>query len=97
MNKTEFTKKVAEKAGIEVKAADASVKAAIAVIEEALRNGEKVKITGFGTFDVRKRPARKGKNPRTGEEIKIKASKSPVFKAGQALKNEANKRATKKK
>lgn len=97
MNKTEFTKKVAEKAGIGNKAAEASVKAVIDVIAEALRNGEKVQITGFGTFDVRKRPARKGKNPRTGEEIKIKASKSPVFKAGQSLKAEVSKRATKKK
>lgn len=97
MNKTEFTKKVAEKAGIEIKTADASVKAAVAVIGEALRNGEKVQITGFGTFDVRKRPARKGKNPRTGEEIKIKASKAPAFKPGQSLKTEVNKRATKKK
>lgn len=90
MNKTQFIAAVNKKVG--AKGADLYVNAAIAVIEESLKKGEKVQITGFGTFESRKRKARAGKNPRTGEAIKIKASKSPAFKPGQALKNAVNKK-----
>ncbi|MBO4422342.1 MAG: HU family DNA-binding protein [Clostridia bacterium] len=89
MNKTQFIAKVKEKAG---KDADVYVNAALEVIQDALKKGEKVQITGFGTFDVRKRAARTGKNPATGEAIKIKASKTPVFKAGQSLKKAVSKK-----
>ncbi len=92
MNKTQFIAAVTKKAGAEAKDAGAYVNAAIAVIEEALKKGEKVQITGFGTFEARKRKARTGKNPRTGESIKIKASKSPSFKPGQSLKKAVNKK-----
>jgi len=89
MNKTQFIAAVSKKAGVDSKAV---VNAAIAVIEEALKKDEKVQITGFGTFEARKRKARKGKNPRTGEAIKIKASKSASFKPGQSLKVAINKK-----
>ncbi len=89
MNKTQFINAVKAKAG---KDAEAYVNASIAVIEEALKKGEKVQITGFGTFEVRKHKARVGKNPRTGESVKIKASKSVAFKPGQTLKNGINKK-----
>ena len=92
MNKTQFISAVQKKAGVDAKTADACVKAAIAVIEGSLKKGEKVQITGFGTFDVRKRGARTGKNPRTGEAVKIKASKAVAFKAGQTLKVAVNKK-----
>ena len=89
MNKTQFIAAVSKKAGVDAKGV---VNAAIAVIEEALKKDEKVQITGFGTFEARKRKARKGKNPRTGEAIKIKASKSASFKPGQSLKVAINKK-----
>ena len=92
MNKTQFISAVAKKAAVDAKTADACVNAVIAVVEASLKKGEKVRITGFGTFDVRKRSARTGKNPRTGEAVKIKASKAPAFKAGQTLKNAVNKK-----
>lgn len=92
MNKTQFINAVQEKAGVSAKTADACVNAAIAVVEASLKKGDKVQITGFGTFDVRKRKARTGKNPRTGEAVKIKASKSVAFKPGQTLKNAVNKK-----
>ena len=92
MNKTQFISAVQKKAAVDAKTADACVNAAIAVIEASLKKGEKVQITGFGTFDVRKRGARTGKNPRTGEAVKIKASKAPAFKAGQTLKDAVNKK-----
>ena len=92
MNKTEFIAAVSKKAGAEAKGAGAYVNAAIEVIEEAIKKGEKVQITGFGTFEQRARKARKGKNPRTGEAIKIKASKSVSFKPGQSLKKAVNKK-----
>lgn len=90
MNKTEFISAVQKKAGVDAKTADACVKAVIAVVEESLKNGEKVQITGFGTFDVREHAERTGKNPRTGEAVKIEASKVVVFKAGQTLKDGIN-------
>lgn len=87
MNKTELVSAVAEKAGLSKKNADAAVNAAIDAITEALKAGDKVALVGFGTFEVRARAERMGKNPQTGEAIKIAASKVPAFKAGKALKD----------
>ena len=81
VKKTGFTKKDAEKA----------LAAVTEVITDALADGEKVQVVGFGSFEVRNRPARVARNPRTGEQIKIEASKAPVFKAGKALKDSVNK------
>ena len=92
MNKVELINAVAEKTGLTKKDADKAVAAVIASIEESLKTGEKVQLIGFGTFEVRARKARTGRNPRKpGEVIKIKASKAPVFKAGKALKEAVNK------
>ena len=87
MNKTELVAAVAAKADISKKAADAAVAAVFGAIEDALKEGDKVQIIGFGTFEVRERAAKEGRNPRTGETIKIAASKVPAFKAGAGLKN----------
>ena len=86
MNKTEYVAAVAEASGMTKTQAALAVDACIAVVTKALKKGEAVQITGFGTFDVAKRAARKGRNPRTGKEIKIAASKAPRFKAGAVLK-----------
>lgn len=86
MNKTEYVAAVAEASGMTKAQAAIAVDASIAVITKALKKGEAVQITGFGTFDVVKRAARTGRNPATGKEIKIKASKAPKFKAGAVLK-----------
>ena len=91
MNKTQLIEVVAAKTGLKKKEADAAVAAVFGAIEEALAAGEKVQLIGFGTFEVRERAAKEGRNPRTGETIKIAASKVPAFKAGQALKNAVNK------
>ena len=91
MNKAELVAAVAAKTGDTKKAAEASVDAIVAAIKESLKKGEKVQLVGFGSFEVRKRAARKGRNPQTKEEIKIPASKAPVFKAGKALKEKVNK------
>ncbi|WP_146910138.1 HU family DNA-binding protein [Arenimonas daejeonensis] len=90
MNKAEFTSAVAD--GAELSKADAgrAVDAVIEVIKKALKKGETVTLVGFGTFSVRKRAARQGRNPQTGDTIKIKASKNPAFKAGKALKDAVN-------
>ncbi len=90
MNKTELVAAVAAKAELSKKDAEKAVSAVTASISEALKKGDKVQLVGFGTFEVRKRNARTGKNPRTGESIKIKASKVPAFKAGKALKDTVN-------
>lgn len=87
MNKTELIAAVAEKSDITKKEAEKAVSSMIEAIEEALVSGDKVQLVGFGTFEVRERAARTGKNPRTGESIKIAASKVPVFKAGKVLKD----------
>ena len=87
MNKTELVAAVAEKAGISKKDADAAVAAFVAAITDAMKAGDKVALVGFGTFEARTRAARTGKNPRTGEIIKIAATKVPAFKAGKALKD----------
>ncbi|MGC4378676.1 HU family DNA-binding protein [Fictibacillus sp. Mic-4] len=86
MNKTELVASVAEKSGLSKKDAAQVVDSLFESITEALKNGEKVQLIGFGTFEVRERSARKGRNPQTGEEIDIPASKAPAFKPGKELK-----------
>ena len=86
MTKAEFISAVAEKAEISKKDADAVVNAVIESITEALKDGDKVSLVGFGTFEVKERSARTGMNPRTKEVIEIPATKSPSFKAGSAFK-----------
>ena len=90
MNKAELIAAIAAKTGDTKKAAEASVNAFVEVVTNALVEGDKVQLVGFGSFEVRKRAARKGRNPQTKEEIKIPASKAPVFKAGKALKDLVN-------
>ena len=87
MNKTTFVANVAEKAGLTQKQADAALNAVLDVIVDELKKGEKVQLTGFGTFEVRERAAREGRNPATGETIKIAAAKTPAFKAGKKFKD----------
>jgi DNA-binding protein HU-beta len=90
MNKTDLIDQVAEAAGLSKADAGRALEAVIATIEKALKKGDGVSIVGFGSFTVRKRAARTGRNPRTGATIKIKASKVPAFKAGKALKDAIN-------
>ena len=90
MNKTQLAEVVALKTGLKKKEAEAAVNAMTDAIAEALKAGDKVQLIGFGTFDVKESAAREGRNPRTGETIKIAASKRPVFTAGSALKNSIN-------
>ena len=85
-NKHELVESVAKATGLTKKDATAAVDAVFTSIEEALKNGEKVQLIGFGNFEVRDRAARKGRNPQTGAEIEIPASKVPAFKPGKALK-----------
>ena len=92
MNKSELIAAIAAKTGETKKDAEATLNAFIDVVTDALVKGDKVQLVGFGTFEVRKRAARKGRNPQTKEEIKIPASKAPVFKAGKALKELVNKK-----
>lgn len=87
MNKTELIAAVAAKTGLSKKDADAAIGATVNAIAEALKAGDKVALVGFGTFEVRERAERMGKNPQTGAAIKIAASKVPAFKAGKALKD----------
>lgn len=91
MNKTELVAAVAAKAEISKKDAEAAVAATVDAITEALVEGDKVALVGFGTFAVKERAARTGKNPATGDAIEIPASKAPAFKAGKALKDAVNK------
>ena len=90
MNKAELVEAIAKDAKITKAQADAAVKAMTGAIEKELKKGEKVALIGFGTFEVSKRAARTGRNPQTGEAIKIKAAKTPKFKAGKALKDAVN-------
>ena len=92
MNKAELIAAVAAKTGATKKSAEESVNAFVDVVTESLKKGEKVQLVGFGSFEVIKRAARKGRNPQTKEEIKIPASKAPKFKAGKALKDVVNKK-----
>ena len=87
MNKAELINAVAEKAGLSKKDTEAAITAAIAVITENLAQDEKVQLVGFGSFEVKARAERIGRNPKTKEQISIPASKVPVFKAGKALKD----------
>ena len=90
MNKSDLIAAIAAKTGDTKKDAEATLNAFIDVVTESLAKEEKVQLVGFGSFEVRKRAARKGRNPQTKEEIKIPASKAPVFKAGKALKDLVN-------
>ena len=92
MNKADLIAAIAAKTGDTKKVAEASVNAFVDVVTETLKKGDKVQLVGFGSFEVRKRAASKGRNPQTKEEIKIPASKAPVFKAGKALKDLVNKK-----
>ncbi|MBQ1902057.1 MAG: HU family DNA-binding protein [Lachnospiraceae bacterium] len=90
MNKTELIAAVANKTGLSKKDAEGAVKAFTDVVAEELKKGEKVQLVGFGTFEVSERAARTGRNPQTGAEMQIPASKAPKFKAGKALKDSLN-------
>ena len=90
MNKRELIEKVAEKNGTSKVEAAKAVNAVIGTMAETLKKGEKIQLVGFGTFETRKRAARKGKNPQTGEELVIPACVAPAFKPGKALKDSIN-------
>lgn len=90
MNKADLVAAMAEKAGVSKKDAEASLKAFTDVVAEELKKGEKIQLVGFGTFEVSERTARTGRNPQTGAEMTIAASKAPKFKAGKALKDSLN-------
>ena len=90
MNKTELVAAMAEQTNLSKKDAEAALKAFIDVVSEELKKGEKVQLVGFGTFEVSERAAREGRNPQTGETMEFKASKTPKFKAGKALKDMMN-------
>jgi DNA-binding protein HU-beta len=92
MNKAELIAAVAAKTGDTKKSAEVALNAILSSITDSLKKGEKVQLVGFGSFEVRKRAARKGRNPQTKEEIKIPASKAPVFRAGKQLKELVNKK-----
>lgn len=88
MNKVTLVAKIAEKSGLSKKQAELALGAFIDSITEALKAGDKVQLMGFGTFEVKERAARTGRNPSTGETIEIPASKTPTFKAGKGLRDE---------
>ena len=90
MNKTELVAAIAEQAELSKKDSEKALKAFIDVVTDELKKGEKIQLVGFGTFEVIERAAREGRNPLTGEKMKIKASKAPKFKAGKALKDAVN-------
>jgi len=91
MNKTDLVASMAEKGELSKKDAEKALNAFIESVEETLAGGDKIQLVGFGTFEVRERAARKGRNPQTKEEIDIPASKAPVFKVGKGLKDLVNK------
>ncbi|HBT79918.1 MAG TPA: integration host factor subunit alpha [Selenomonas sp.] len=90
MNKTELVANVADKTGTTKREAEKAVNAVFAALQQAMVEGDKVQLIGFGTFEVKERAARTGRNPRSGATIEIPASKNPVFKAGKALKDAVN-------
>jgi DNA-binding protein HU-beta len=90
MNKAELISRVAEKAEMTKKDAEKAVNAVVESVEEALMQGDKVSLVGFGTFEVRSRAARTGRNPQTKEEIKIPATRIPAFRAGKQLKDKVH-------
>ena len=87
MNKTELVALMAEESGLSKKDAEKALNAFIGGVQNAVKDGDKVSLIGFGTFEARERAAREGKNPQTGEKIKIAACKVPAFKAGKAFKD----------
>lgn len=91
MNKSELIAAMAEKSGLSKKDSEKALGAFMDTVVDALKDGDKVALVGFGTFDVRERAVRTGLNPRTKEPIEIAASKAPAFKAGKAFKDELNK------
>ena len=91
MNKKEFVAAIAENADVSKKVAESVMKATFETLGKALADGEKVSITGFGTFEIRERKARQGKNPRTGSAVDIAACKAPAFKPSHVLKDSLNK------
>ena len=90
MNRSELESRVADRTGLARSAAKGAVDAVLALIAEALARGEDARISGFGVFGTRARPARTGRNPRTGESVSIAASMAPTFKPGKALKEVVN-------
>lgn len=90
MNKAELVAAIADKTELSKRDAEAALKAFTDVVTEELKKGEKIQLVGFGTFEVSERAARTGRNPQTGEEMTIPASKAPKFKAGKALKDMVN-------
>lgn len=90
MNKTELVAAIAEQTELSKKDAEKALKAFTDIVADELKKGEKVQLVGFGTFEVSERAAREGRNPKSGEPMKIAASKSPKFKAGKALKDMIN-------
>lgn len=90
MNKSELINAIASKSGLNKKNSEAALNAFISSVEDTLKAGDKVTLVGFGTFEVRERAERKGRNPQTKQEITIPASKAPVFKAGKGLKDTVN-------
>lgn len=91
MNKSELVSKIAEKSGMQKKNAELALNSFMESVKEALANNDKVQLVGFGTFEVKHREERKGRNPQTKEEITIPASNAPTFKAGKELKESVNK------
>ena len=87
MNKTELINQVAERAGLSKKDAEQALNAMLDTVSDALAQGDKVQLVGFGSFEIKARDARMGRNPKTKEPIEIPATKAPVFKAGKALKD----------
>ena len=90
MNKTQLIEVIADKSGLKKKEAEAALNAMTEAVAQALKAGDKVALVGFGTFEVKERAARSGRNPKTGETIQIAASKHPAFTAGKALKDAVN-------
>lgn len=91
MNKADLISRMADKSELNKKQTEAALKAFVESVEEALESGDKVQLVGFGTFETRERAERTGRNPKTGEEIKVAASTMPVFKAGKEFKDRVNK------
>lgn len=91
MNKAELINAIADETGLSKKDTEATINSFVNVVSNALVENDKVQLVGFGTFETRKRAARKGKNPQTGEELNIPACVAPAFKAGKALKEKVNK------
>ncbi|MBO5166479.1 MAG: HU family DNA-binding protein [Lachnospiraceae bacterium] len=90
MNKTELVAAMADQAGLSKKDAEKALAAFTSVVTDELKNGGKVQLVGFGTFEISERKAREGRNPQNGQAMKIAASKAPKFKAGKALKDAVN-------